>query len=68
MRMVFRKAVLGVVIGLFAVFAGQAVAGDDGQKPRQLDRTIKVTMKYLLYLPKDYEQKWLYSKVTGRQI
>ena len=57
MRMVFRKAVLGVVIGLLALFIGQAAAGEDNQKPFQLDRTIKVTMKYLLYLPKDYEQK-----------
>jgi predicted peptidase len=32
-------------------------ADPDHQKPCQLDRTIKVTMKYLLYLPKDYEQK-----------
>ena len=33
--------------------------GDDAvsQKPCELNRTIKVTMKYLLYLPKDYEQK-----------
>ncbi len=32
--------------------------GDAGQqKPAELDRTIKVTMKYLIYLPKDYDQK-----------
>lgn len=28
-----------------------------GQKPCELDRTIKVQMKYLLALPKDYDQK-----------
>ena len=33
----------------------QANAGQ--QKPAELDRTIKVTMKYLIYLPKDYDQK-----------
>ena len=27
------------------------------QKPAELNRTIKVTVKYLLYLPKDYDQK-----------
>ena len=30
---------------------------ETGQQPRELTCTIKVTMKYLLYLPKDYEQK-----------
>ena len=35
--------------------AGQGDAGQE--KPAELDRTIKVTMKYLLYLPKDYNQK-----------
>jgi predicted peptidase len=45
-----------IVLGLAAL--AQAVAADPSpQQPRQLDRTIKVTMKYLLYLPKDYEQK-----------
>lgn len=47
-------AVAVLVLGLFVqVNAGEPVH----QKPCDLDRTIKVTMKYLLYLPKDYEQK-----------
>ena len=33
----------------------QADAGQ--QKPAELNRNIKVTMKYLIYLPKDYDQK-----------
>ena len=36
---------------------GQGDAGQ--QKPAELDRTIKVKMKYLIYLPKDYDQKAL---------
>ena len=36
----------------------RGAAGDvSQQKPTVLDRTVKVTMKYLLYLPKDYDQK-----------
>ena len=34
---------------------GQGDAGQ--QKPAELDRTSKVTLKYLIYLPKDYDQK-----------
>jgi len=55
--------VLGLAAGAQAhrALAGEAQASaksDVGrQTPRELDRTIKVTMKYLLYLPKDYEQK-----------
>ena len=38
--------------------ADSKARGDAGQqKPAELDRTIKVTMKYLIYLPKDYDQK-----------
>jgi predicted peptidase len=49
---------LGVVIGLLILSASRAVAGDAGQqKPAELDRTNKVKMNYLIYLPKDYEQK-----------
>ena len=33
----------------------QADAGQ--QKPAELDRVVKVRMKYLIYLPKDYDQK-----------
>lgn len=51
--------VVGLALG-FAVFAqvNRTVAGDPGQqKPCELDRTIRVKMKYLLYLPKDYDTK-----------
>ncbi len=57
MRTIYRHAVLGGIVGLLALFIGQAVADTGQQKPCQLDRTIKITMKYLLYLPKIYEQK-----------
>jgi predicted peptidase len=46
---------LGVTWATDSKSAGQGDAGQ--QKPAVLDRTIKVTMKYLLYLPKDYDQK-----------
>ncbi len=35
----------------------KAQARTGRQKQAELGRTIKVTMKYLIYLPKDYEQK-----------
>ena len=57
MRTICRSAVLGMVVGLLVLLTGQASAGDAQQKACDLDRNIKVTMKYLLYLPKDYEQK-----------
>jgi predicted peptidase len=51
-------AAFGIVIGLVVLHAGQAVARDlDRQNACELNRPIRVTMKYLLYLPKDYEQK-----------
>ena len=56
----FRDAiVVGLALGL-AVFTQVdcTLAGDAGQqKTGELDRTIRVKMKYLLYLPKDYEAK-----------
>ena len=58
MRTICRSAVLGMIIGILVMPASRAVAGDAGQqKPAAMDRTIKVTMKYLIYLPKDYNQK-----------
>ena len=34
------------------------MAGDAGQqKPAEVDRASKATLKYLIYLPKDYDQK-----------
>jgi len=57
MRTIYRSAVLGMIVGLSALSANQALAVDPQQKPAELNRTIKVTMKYLIYLPKDYDQK-----------
>lgn len=57
MRTIFRNAVLGMVIGLLVLSANRAVAGDAQQKACELGRNVKVTMKYLLYLPKDYGPK-----------
>ena len=58
MRTIFRSATLGVVVGLLVLPAGRAVAADAGQqKPAELGQATKVTMKYLIYLPKDYGQK-----------
>ena len=51
---------LGIV---FLIYASQSPAAEDQkpepgkQQPQKLERTIKVTMDYLLYLPKDYAEK-----------
>jgi predicted peptidase len=37
--------------------SGSSQANAGTQQPCKLDRSIKVTIDYLLYLPKDYEQK-----------
>jgi predicted peptidase len=59
-----KKCLLSVVAaGVLFVTSGtiraeQAADSNAGQqKPAELDRAIKVTMKYLIYLPKDYDQK-----------
>jgi poly(3-hydroxybutyrate) depolymerase len=36
---------------------GHVVAADPQQQACKLERTVKVAMKYLLYLPKEYDQK-----------
>ncbi len=41
---------LGTILAADSVNTGQ-------QKAAELDRTIKVSMKYLVYVPKDYDQK-----------
>jgi len=51
-----RIVVLAGAAGLVPLMASAAEPAT-GQKPCELDRTIKVQMKYLLYLPKDYDQK-----------
>jgi predicted peptidase len=58
MQAICRGARWAVVLGLLVLQAGRAAAADAGQqKACNLNRTIKVTMKYLLYLPKDYAEK-----------
>jgi predicted peptidase len=57
MKTLCRSAVFGLVFGLLALPASRALAGDAQQKPCEMSRTVTVTMKYLLYLPKDYELK-----------
>ena len=49
----------GILFGsVFSMHFSRARAEEGGgQKAAVLDRTIKVNMKYLLYLPKDYDQK-----------
>jgi predicted peptidase len=56
MRTIGFSVVLGLVVGL-VLPVSQVSARDAQQKSCNLDRTIRVTMKYLLYLPKDYDQK-----------
>jgi predicted peptidase len=57
-----KKLVLNIAV-LLAGAAGlvsltvSAAEPTTGQKSCELDRTIKVQMKYLLYLPKEYDQK-----------
>jgi predicted peptidase len=57
MGTICRNGVWGMILGLLVPQAGQALAGDAPQRPCELNRAAKVTMKYLLYLPKDYAQK-----------
>jgi len=54
-----RKICIAAVLSaLFFTSANRAPAADPTpQNACELNRTIKVTMKYLLCLPKDYEQK-----------
>ncbi len=59
MRHFRRWVVAGLIFGP-AVFAqaNRAAADDAGQqRPHELDRVIRVKLKYLLYLPKDYQSK-----------
>jgi predicted peptidase len=54
-----RMAVDGMtLLVVVSAIAAQAAADEAGrQKPAALDRSVKITMKYLIYLPKDYDQK-----------
>jgi predicted peptidase len=60
----WKRLATGVALGaaLLAVTARFSAAEDPKaepgkQQPQELERTIKVTLNYLLYLPKDYEQR-----------
>ena len=50
-----RTLVLALV--LMASLAQFSVADDAGQTAKKLETTVRVEMSYLLYLPKDYDQK-----------
>lgn len=56
MRNVFLAAALVAAL-LVAPFDSARAAAPEAQKACQLNRTAKVTLSYLLYLPKEYEQK-----------
>jgi predicted peptidase len=53
------RSALVLECGLAALLMVRPAAADDSspQKSCELDRTIKVKLKYLLYLPKDYDAK-----------
>ncbi len=58
MQRICRSAALVAVIGLLVLPASLAWAGATAQqKPATMDRTIKVSMKYLVYLPQGYDDK-----------
>jgi predicted peptidase len=54
-----RVGTIGVLVGLLALgLIHRTWAADPGrQEPCKLERNFKVTLGYLLYLPKDYDQK-----------
>ena len=54
MKSLVTASILFVTLG--STFAVDSKAQGQ-QKPAELNRTIKVKMKYLIYLPKDYDQK-----------
>lgn len=53
----WRIAILLAGAAVLAPFMAMAAEPTTGQQPCELNRTIKVQMKYLLALPKDYDQK-----------
>jgi predicted peptidase len=56
-----KKSILGAALVLAAVvlsFVNLSTAAEPGkQQPATMEREVKVTVKYLVYLPKDYDQK-----------
>ena len=61
MKRRYYAALFGIVLGLVFVTSSQVLRAADAvpgrQQDCQLDRTLKVDLKYLLYLPKDYAAK-----------
>jgi predicted peptidase len=51
------RVVRAIVLSILMLAGGVGRAQSVQQNARELKRTITVTMKYLLYLPKGYEQK-----------
>ena len=57
-KMMLAITILLVSVGALAPLTARAAeAAATGQEPCQLERAFQVEMKYLLYLPKDYDQK-----------
>ena len=56
-KLTLKIAILLAGAAVLVPFMASAAEPTTGQKPCELDRTIKVQMKYLLALPKDYDQK-----------
>ena len=60
-KLAMKKCLLSLVTaGVLLLNLGTTLAADSNagqQKPAEMDRSTKVTLKYLLYLPKDYDQK-----------
>lgn len=60
----WKRCVVGASLAAALLVGGALAQAADEQKPepgkqqpQKLDRTIRVTLDYLLYLPKDYDQK-----------
>lgn len=54
-----RRMLLVVALALMAAVQANNVRADGAgqQKAAEMNRTVRITMNYLLYLPKDYDQK-----------
>ena len=58
MKYIMQIMMAGIVFGVTLLFqSGKVAAAEAGkQEPGNLERNMKITMKYLLYLPRDYEK------------
>jgi predicted peptidase len=59
MKEIYRSAAIRMFFGLMVLAPAARLIAEDAvrQKPCKLNRAVRVTMKYLSYLPKDYQQK-----------